>query len=260
MNDCRDMNIEADLNAWNFNFQQFCEKHQLNFDRIQKLGIEKSKEILLKYFRININTDLTENEWNDLYYLMDLDGKWIDFRKQDILIKLLNSTYGKKIKNITKILVLGTDLNCEFIRLRKTYPKANFIVVDFKEDLVKKFSEKYAKSFDFSVDKLDLFNGRNLNDFALKHGKFDLIIVSKMYRFAPNNKLRYASVKFVYKHLLAYNGLFCVLESKSYSEYYNPVLLKKPKPMLNKTIKTSTKDHPIQFVIYTKELPFEVVS
>ncbi|MFX1239122.1 MAG: hypothetical protein ACFFAS_12350 [Promethearchaeota archaeon] len=260
MKDCSKKKNNVNLNLLETDFKTFCEDYDVIYDHAKSVGIDKSKKILKKYFHKEKNYRFSDEELRDLFFIIDIRRDTTYFKQQDIMIKLLKSIKGRNPRKIKKILLLGVDLNCEFIRLTKIYTKARFCIIDFEEKLLNSFNKKYSKDYDFTIEILDLFSGRSLNDFTLKHGKFDLIIVSRLYSLSPSDKLRYASVKFVYKHLLAENGLLCILELKNTSEFYNPVILKKTKPMLNKIIKTKTTNNPIQFVIYGKNYPIETIS
>ena len=61
---------------------------------------------------------------------------------------------------------------------------------------------KFNEKCNYITQILDIFSKKSLSNFIKLYDKFDLIIASGIYRYAPTKQLKYNSAEFIYKNIL----------------------------------------------------------
>lgn len=232
------------------NFKIFCQKYRIDYKYAKEIGIENSKKILRDYYTDKLDGNLSKEECDHLYSLMDDPWDCSQLIRHKILADLIFN--AKANKKFEKILILGAGLGGEYYHLRKKYPEATFSITDISKNALGCFKLKYKENNDFSTHILDAFSGRSLFEFILKHDKFDLVITSGVYRYAPSKPIRRKSAQFLFKHYLKTGGMLCIVEVRQDPKYDNPLLLKRTRPVVDKIIQTKTRINPTHFVFYLK--------
>ncbi len=168
-----------------------------------------------------------------------------------LTIKSVSLQSKTKIK---RIFIIGKNLKQIYSCINKAFPNAQYVFSDSSEIFLKEFIKEIDPNPSVRIKALDIFNGSLLTDFFLEFGKFDLIILSRIFTEYEihNTKIR-NSIRFLYKNFLNLNGMFSILENEKDGSIDLVNLLKRVKSF-KKIIKSyQKKGISLQFVIYKKK-------
>ena len=233
-------------------FKSFCRSNKIDFKQAKKIGLTKSKVLLIRYFRDQSDGNISKDECDNLYRLLKDPWDNSKLERHKILTSFINSVGLERNLIFRKVLILGAGTGGEYEQLRRIYHSAKFNITDISEQALNSFHLKYNGNGSYTTQILDTFCIKSLSRFLNSQDKFDLIIASGVYRYAPSRQNKYNSAEFIYKHLLEHNGLFCIAEVSQDPKYDNPFILRRLTPILNKEVQTKMRINPTQFVFYEK--------
>ena len=242
----------TDLRSMDTDFKSFCRSNKIDFKQANEIGINKSKDLLIRYFRDQNDGNISKEECENLYRLLKDPWDNSKLERHKLLASYINLLRLEKDMLFRKILILGAGTGGEYENLRKIYPMVKYIITDISENALKSYKLKYNGNNSYTTQVLDTFCIKSLSSFSNSHGKFDLIIASGVYRYAPSRQNKYNSAEFIYKNLLEHNGLFCIAEVSQDPEHDDPFILRRLTPILNKEVQTKMRINPTQFVFYEK--------
>lgn len=245
----------TDLRSMDVDFKSFCKEKEINFSQVRKIGREKSKHLLLRYFTDEIDGNLTKEDCENLYRLFADPWDNSKLERHEMLASFINLVALKRDLTLKKVLILGAGTGGEYEQLRKICPMTKFLITDISEQALNSFQLKYngnGSGSSYTLQILDVFCRRSLSSILKSRGKFDLIIASGVYRYAPSKQKKYNSAEFIYKYLLKHDGLFCIVEVSQDPEYDDPFILRRLTPIFTKKTQTNMRINPTQFVFYEK--------
>jgi len=151
---------------------------------------------------------LNSNGKVSIQHLTEKNGKILDlnnnkiivneFEQYQVLTNLIKKLSLNKKRKIKKILIIGEDLLRIYPELHIIYPDAQFYITNKSKEILKSFIEHYNKQQNYSTHTLNVFKGVSLLDFTYNNGKFDLVIVNKIYSQARKKKDTFLSGFYIY--------------------------------------------------------------
>ncbi len=242
----------SDLSLMGSNFKYFCKKNNIDYIQAKIIGLDKSKDLLRRYFTDEIDGNLSKQDCENLYTLFEDPWDNSKLERHRLLVSFINTMNNNKKSPFNKILILGAGTGGEYEQLNKFYPKAIFIITDISEKALTSFHLKYNEKCNYTTHILDIFSNKSLSNFIKLYDKFDLIIASGVYRYAPTKQIKYNSAKFIYKNILKEQGLFCIVEVSQEPKYDDPFILRRIIPIFKRKVQTKMRINPAQFVFYKK--------
>ena len=191
-----------------------------------------------------------------LFFGADQPGKEMlvnsDFY-EDLALTIKSVSLQSK-RNIGKILIMGEDLQSICNAIIQVFPNAYYVVSNESENILNHFTHKLSLSTSIKTRVLDIFDGSSLTDFYLEFGKFDLILLSRIFDdYELSNRKKRSSIVFLHKNFLNINGLFTILNGEEELTEDLISLLKKIKAF-KKVIKSYQKqDKMLKYLIFTKK-------
>ena len=203
-----------------------------------------------------VNTQHLTEKNRKILHINNINMILNEFGEYQVLTYLIKKLSQNKTKKIKKILIIGEDLLRVYPQLNKSSPDAQYYITSKSNDILKSFIQRYNKQQNYSTHTLNVFEGVSLLDFTYYNGKFDLVIVNKIYSQARKKK-RYLSARFLYKHYLRQYGILCIINYTQNSKGNKSNLLRTIKPALEKKIPTKNKKGSIHFIFYVRRRKFE---
>jgi len=171
------------------------------------------------------------------------------------IVNSLKKILPKINRKIDRILIIGDRISLSYNQLLELFPNSQFFIANKSKNILKSFKLNCKEHRNYSIQVIDIFDGLSLFNFALKYGKFDIIIVSGLYTYKINKKkLRY-SAKFLYKHLVQFDGIFCIVNLTQDLKINKSPILENEHPIISQTIDTLDSDLLIFFTVYLKKKP-----
>jgi hypothetical protein len=148
---------------------------------------------------------------------------------------------------------LGAIFGKELDRLFEIFPESQFFITDKSKSIMNSIKEKCEIFENSNLYVVNAFDGSSLLDFLLKHGKFDLVITSRLNVYSPNNKQIQHFHKFIYKHYLKKNAIFSIIIHDQDTWHNCFKSLKKKKPFINEIINIKNSENPVHILFYRKK-------
>ena len=167
----------------------------------------------------------------------------------DKFLRLLISCTNVKTE---KILIMGAMFGKELDRFFELFPESQFFITDKSKSMMNSIKEKYEIFENSNIYVVNAFDGSSLLDFLLKHGKFDLVIASRLNVYSPNKEQLLHFHRFIYKHYLKKNAIFSIIIHDQDTWLNCFKLLKKKKPFLNEIINIKNSENPVHIIFYKK--------
>jgi len=243
---------EIDISELKNNLQRFCVKNRINFNKVKEIGIKKSKTLLEQFFTNQLERDLSEKKYENLYHLFCHSSNQEQINVFRKIIDLIKVHQKKRKLKIKRILIIGIEPYWDFNDILKEYSKAKIIITDISKEKLKKVKNISLLNKNVEIEPLNIYNGRVLFNFVMEFGKFNLIIVSNTLNFAPNKKKRELSAHFIYQHILKKRGIFSIIELDQFNRFKNKFLLEGVIPLSDSVIRLKSSKTKISIINYYK--------
>ncbi|TFG27072.1 MAG: hypothetical protein EU532_08345 [Promethearchaeota archaeon] len=219
-------------------------KNNLNKNLIKK---NKIKSLSLSKKR-NVNYKQNVKKFDNNKYV---------FRNQEDFDEFLKTLNRKTKRNIDKILVLGGNFLKDFENFLRIFPKSLFFITNISKPDLSLMEGTYKKHPNFKTYVLDAFDGASLLEFLLRHGKFDLIIASRLEIYSPTKKKLLHFFRFIYHHFLKKDGIFCMIFNDKELFLNSKEILKKKNPQMTHIINPKGEENSIHILFYIKEIDLQ---
>jgi hypothetical protein len=176
-------------------------------------------------------------------------SKSVEYQVLSDLLKKFNQS---KIKSMEKILIIGEFLIEIFSQLYKISPDAQFYIANSSNEPLESFKRYFKRYKNYSTYILDVSKGVSLHDFVFYNGKFDLVIINKVYSQLSIKK-RNLSMMFLYKHYLYQYGILCIITDTKNTTQLKSSFIRNIKPVLEKDIPVKNKKSADRFIFYMRK-------
>lgn len=204
------------------------------------MDTEIEKKLIEKTKKMQENDDSPVNPQNNDFY-------------KDFALTIKSVSFQSKRK-IGKILILGDHINPIYNAMISVFPEVYYVVSNVSQNELDQFTKQNKVRSSLKTKVIDIFEGSSLTDFYLEFGKFDLVVISGMFkREKLSDRRKRSSIVFLHKNFLSISGIFAILngEKKINKNVIN--LLKKMKAF-KKVIKSYQKKGISQkYLIFTKK-------
>ncbi len=188
-----------------------------------------------------------------MYCKIENNNSFSLFNTNENLDKFLRILISGINLKTNKILIMGGILGKELERLFTLFPESQFIITDKSKDIVDLIKKRNEAFENFSTYHVNAFDGSSLLDFLRRHGRFDLVVVSRLKDYSPKEIQLLHFYRFLYNHFLKKNGVFCIIIKESKIWELNHTILKKKKPILNEIINIDNNENPVHIIFYDKK-------
>ncbi len=248
---------KMNLNLLKIDFKEFCRKYSINYKMALKIGIKKSKKLVIKYRNDELDGNLSKNECEDLYKLVKDPWGCSKLIRHKIFSEIIFEQKSKYKLNLKRILILGGGVGGEFHYLKDIFPNAEFFITDISKEALKNLKKKLelveAKLYSVKFVELDIFSEKILSNFLSQYSNFDLIVASGVFRYGKDYKTRYNSANFIFNNILNYNGIFSVIEVRQDPKHDSPYVLTRIEPFYDNKMQTKNRVNPTHFILYQKK-------
>ncbi|MFX1444823.1 MAG: hypothetical protein ACFFHV_15530 [Promethearchaeota archaeon] len=188
-----------------------------------------------------------------MYSKIENNSNFSLFNTKENLDKFLRILISGINLKTNKILIIGGILGKELERLFNLFPESQFLITDKSKKTLDLIKERNKAFENFKTYYVNAFDGSSLLDFLLRHGKFDLVIVSRLKEYSPKEIQLLHFYRFLYNHFLRKKGVFCIIIKESKIWEINHNILKKKKPILNEVININNNENPVHVIFYDKK-------